>query len=90
MHIGDHWGHKYDRLREILKLGSSVNAYRTYQFMNEITSVYKGIDLTGKYGLNVGADSGFSSMYFINQGAIKVVAFSLDKRQKWLSYPRTE
>ncbi|MEM0160084.1 MAG: hypothetical protein QW393_04980 [Candidatus Micrarchaeaceae archaeon] len=65
-------------------------ARHVYQYMKEIYQVYSYIDVKGKTILDVGADFGLSPMHFINQGASRVIAFSLEKQKPWLAHPRIE
>ena len=58
--------------------------------MREIEQTYNHFDLRGKTILDVGADFGLSSMYFLDRGAKKVVAYSLERQRKWLKHQDVE
>ena len=49
-----------------------------FSIFHDIFSTYKYINVKGKTVLDVGADFGFSPLFFIKEGAESVIAFSLD------------
>ena len=50
-------------------------------YENEYPDAYRYIDVKDKVVLDIGADIGTSAKWFINQGAKKVICYSLDMQK---------
>ena len=62
----------------------------TASYVAEYPRSYSYIDVRGKVVVDVGADIGTSPLWFLSQGAAKVIAFSLEKQDPRFADPRVE
>ena len=58
-----------------------MNCEEIISYINEYLQSYKFIDVKNKIVLDIGSDIGTSPFYFLSQGAIKVIAYSLNTQR---------
>lgn len=67
-----------------------LNGKVFFNLAYDISKSYHYIDVKDKIVLDVGADFGFSPLYFIKEGAKSVIAFSLDRQMGGLKHKAIE
>lgn len=68
----------------------NLTGKRIWSIAKDIGQTYNHFNLKGKVILDVGADFGLSPTHFIDHGAKRVFAYSLERQRKWLKHPDVE
>jgi len=77
-----------DKIKYQIKL---LNGQEEYNIMIDIFKSYYKLNVyKGKTILDIGADFGLSSKFFIDKGATKVIAYSPLRQKEWLINPKIE